>query len=442
RMVHSAMSRLEHGYIAFLPKTLAHKGLVVLTAVVLLIGSVALIPFLGVELLPETDDGSIALNVTARPGLKLDALDEMIRPLEEMVAAHPDVDRYSLSAGSAGLTTSMSGLMGGTAASATLTAYLKDDRALSTRALVDRWREETAGLLNCEVSVSAVSTTSMMAGGSDIQISLQGTDLDTLEQTALQAESLMRENPSILQVSSSLSSGKPQVEIVVDPVKASAVGLVPAAVMQNVYQIMEGSEAGTLHQNNRDYSVRVEYPSDRFAAVSDLAGMTISSPMGLEVPLLDIASIEYSSGPQSISRKNSRYLITLSGQPASDAPDSLAADLNAQIAGMEMPFGVELTQSAASEQMQEEFSTLLGAIATAVFLVFMVMAMQFESPRFSIVVMLCVPFALVGSFGLLLLTGGTLSLVSLMGFLMLVGIVVNNGILFIDTTDRLRAEEG
>ncbi|MEG1773279.1 MAG: efflux RND transporter permease subunit, partial [Oscillospiraceae bacterium] len=127
---------------------------------------------------------------------------------------------------------------------------------------------------------------------------------------------------------------------------------------------------------------------------------------------------------------------------ASDAPDSLAADLNAQIAGMEMPFGVELTQSAASEQMQEEFSTLLGAIATAVFLVFMVMAMQFESPRFSIVVMLCVPFALVGSFGLLLLTGGTLSLVSLMGFLMLVGIVVNNGILFIDTTDRLRAEEG
>lgn len=438
-LARNAMSHIETAYAMFLPKTLNHKGWVVVIAVALLIVSFVMVPFIDMELLPATDDGIITIEVSARPGLRLDKLDEILRPLEEMVDRHPDVDRYSLSAGGGGM---MSVMMGGSSSSATLTAYLREDHKVETSVLVDAWRAQTADVLDCDINVSASSTTSAMTGGSDIAINLQGTDIPSIERAALQVEELMRADPNILRVSSSVSSGNPQAEIVIDPVKSGALGLIPAQVMGSVYTMMEGAEAATLHQDGRDYSIRVEYPKDRFASISDLAGMTIPSPTGMRVPLLDIASIEYSSSPQSITSLNGRYLVIVTGQPSSSAAiGTLSADLDAKARRLDLPIGVEVTNSAQLEEMAAEFGALLQAILVAVFLVFMVMTMQFESPRFAIVVMLCVPFALIGSFGLLLVTRATLSMPSLMGFLMLVGIVVNNGILFIDTTNRLREEE-
>lgn len=437
--VRRAMQRIEDAYRRFLPKTLRRKKTVVLVAVLLLVASVAMIPLIGVELLPETDEGTVVVSVNARPGLKLAALDEKLKPIEEMVKSHPDVDRYSLTTQDS---SGMSMFSGGSSASATITAYLKSNRAMSTKQVVDQWRDETESLLDCDVGISSSSTTTMMTGGGNIEVNLQATGLDELEVAALQVEELMRANPQILRVSSTISSGNPQAEIVVDPVRASAMGLVPMQVMGTMYNIMNGTKATTLHRNGRDYDVRVEYPSDRFASVSDLAGLSIQNPAGHMVPLLDIATIEYSNSPQSITRKNGRYILTVSGQPATGAPTTLSSEITEQAGNLALPAGVELTRSLQAENQLEEFSSLLRSIAIAVLLVFMVMAMQFESPRFSLVVMICIPFALIGSFGALLATGTTLSLPSLMGFLMLGGIVVNNGILFIDTANRLRIEEG
>jgi CzcA family heavy metal efflux pump len=435
---HRIMARVEAAYRGFLPKTLRHKKTVVLIAAALLVLSFVAIPFIGVELLPATDEGTITISVNTRPGLKIELLDEKLKPIEEMIKAHPDVDRYSLSSGGSG----MSMLSGSASASATITVYLKEGRKMSTAQVVDQWREQTDLMLDCDIGISSSSTTTMMAGGSDVEINLQATGLDELEEAAYQVEDLMKANPQILRVASSISSGNPQAEIVVDPIKAGAAGLAPIQVMNSVYTIMNGSEAATLHKGGRDYEVRVEYPENRFASVSDLAGLSIQNAAGYSIPLLDIATIEYSNSPQSIARKNGRYILTVSGQPASGAPTSLSGDISKQAEALSLPAGVEITKSAQAENQIEEFTALLYAIAVAVLLVFMVMAMQFESPRFSLVVMICIPFALIGSFGLLLLTGITLSLPSLMGFLMLSGIVVNNGILFIDTANRLRTEEG
>ncbi|MEG2144628.1 MAG: efflux RND transporter permease subunit, partial [Oscillospiraceae bacterium] len=136
---------------------------------------------------------------------------------------------------------------------------------------------------------------------------------------------------------------------------------------------------------------------------------------------------------------NGRYLITISGQPEIGADKKLSADINEGVKALTLPRGVEVMKSMQAESMAEEFGSIINAIFTAVFLVFLVMAMQFESPIFSLVVMFCVPFSLVGSFAALLLS---ISLPSLMGFLMLVGTVVNNGILFIDTANQLRQQDG
>ena len=433
------MARLERRYERFLPTALRYKKTVVLVSVLLLVGSFALIPFIGVELMPANDEGTITLDVTTRPGLSLKRINELLSPLETMVREHPDLDRYSLTSGGGG----MRSMSGGASSSATITAYLRDDRKNSTAEVMDDWRSQVANFLDGEIQISASSTTLAMAGNpADLELNLQSTGLDDMRTSAVVIEEFLRTQPEVLNVQSTVTSGNPQAEIIIDPVKATAAGLLPSQIMGSVYTMMEGSKAATLHQSGRDYDIVVEYPPERFADLSDLNGMFINSPRGHSVALLDVATIEYTYSPQSIARKDGRYLVSITAQLSSSAPDNTSEDIIKQAKMMDLPAGIEFTESAQSESQTEEFTALFWAIATAVFLVFLTMAIQFESPRFSIVVMICIPFALIGSFSLLMLFRATLSMPSLMGFLMLVGIVVNNGILFIDTANMLRLEQG
>ncbi|PWM21359.1 MAG: AcrB/AcrD/AcrF family protein, partial [Oscillospiraceae bacterium] len=435
--VQKTMDWLATVYSRFLPHTFRHKGIVVLCAVGMLVGSVMLVPLIGMELMPESDAGIITIDISTRPGLRLEELEKKIIPLEEMVKAEPDLDRYSLSSGS-----SMAAMSGGASASASITAYLRDEgRLRETQEIIDDWRARTAEILDCDITISSSSQMASMGSSSDIEINLQSIARDDLDSTALMVEDYLRKNPYITHVSSAVSTGNPQAEVVIDPVKASANGLVPAQVMSTLYTIMSGSDAATFTSGGREYDVTVEYPPERFQTVNDLSSLTITNSSGIEIPLLDIASIEYSNSPQSIVRKNGRYITTVSAQAASNAPRTFSTDINNQIAQLTFPAGVELTQSAMMESQVEELGNLLMAALTGVLLVFMVMAIQFESAIFSLIVMFCVPFALIGSFVCLFLSGCKISMTSMMGFLMLSGIVVNNGILFIDTANTMRREQ-
>lgn len=416
------LAKASEVYGKVLGKTFRHKILTLLASVVLLVLSFVLMPFINVEMMPSTDEGTVLIDVETKPGLTLENTDAIMRQLEEIVVNHPDVEDYSLSAGGGG----------------SITAYLRDDRKMSTLEVVDQWRDEIPDLPNCNISVSSSNTTDQMTGGSDVAINLQGNDLDVLKEASKQVEDMMRANPGILRVSSTLTSGDPQAEIKVDPLKAHAVGYTPQQVVGLVYNTVSGKEATTIRQNGQEYSVFVEYPDDQYQTISDLSGLVLTAPTGQQVPLLDIATVEYSNAPQQISKKNSQYLVTITGQPSSAAKYTASQEINTAMEDLSLPAGVSMARGGSQEQMITEFKALGGAIATAIFLVFMVMAMQFESPRFSGLVMLCIPFSLIGSLGLLLITRCTLSMPSLIGFLMLVGTVVNSGILFIDTANRYR----
>ncbi|MEG1972523.1 MAG: efflux RND transporter permease subunit, partial [Oscillospiraceae bacterium] len=292
------MTSLEEGYIKLLPKTLKHKKLVVLLAFLIFVGSLTMVPMVGMELIPATDEGTIALDISTRTGLNVKKAEEIIAPTVKLVSEHPDVEKYSVSIGGGG----MMNMMGGSSSNCSITAYLRKDREMSTDEVVNLFRHETAGLVDCEVKVSASNTTSSMSGGSNVDVPLQGNDYDTLVTASYQVEKLMNENPQIINVSSSVTSGKPQAEIKVDPIKSAAYGLMPMQVMGNVRSIMEGSEATTLSQNGRDYSFMVEYPPDLYSGISDLSSMIIYNQSGMGVALEDIAEVEYTESPQSITK--------------------------------------------------------------------------------------------------------------------------------------------
>ncbi len=430
--------RLEEGYMALLPKTLKKKRTVLAVSALLLVLSSLLLPFIGVELMPQTDEGMVVLSISTRSGLKPAAVEKILEPVISTIASHPDVDEYSMSIGGSG----MMSMLSGSSDSASVSIYLKKDRKMSTAEFVEYMRRETADIVDCRIKVDSQSTTGMMSGGTMMDVPLKGADYDKLIEASYMVEDYMSANPDIIAVSSSVSSGNPQAEIKIDPIKAAAVGIVPAQAMASIRSMMVGIEAGTLKNNGRDYTLKVEYPMDRFETVSHLESMMLTNPKGMSVPLKDISEIDYSLSPVSIVKENGQYIVTVSGQPSSNPPAHLASRINSDVLKLELPYGVSVSRSMQMDRIYEEFSALLKAILTAAFLVFLVMAMQFESPRFSVVVMLCVPFSLIGSFIFLFISGKTLSLPALMGFLMLVGTVVNNGILFIDTAERLREDEG
>ncbi|GKH47611.1 MULTISPECIES: efflux RND transporter permease subunit [Anaerotruncus] len=426
------LKKVEVSYGGFLKKTFRHKALVVIVSVVLLVVSVGMVFFIPMQLMPDIDQGSISISVDTKPGLKLAEVDRILTGLETMVAECPDVERYSLSSGGSSMLSSGGG--------GSISVYLRGDREKSTKEWVDIWRAQTANTVGYDVDVSASSMMSMMGGGSSVDVNIQGNDLDTLRGVSRQIEEQLRGRGEVVRVTSTVSSGDPQAEIKVDPIKATAVGLTPKQVIGTVYNIMEGNSPDTLRVNGQEYDIRIEYPKDRYQTVADLSGLMLTAPGGRQVPLLDIATIEYSNAPLQIDRQNNQYIVTVSGQLTTAAERNAAKitqEVTKSVEGI-LPTGVSIATSDMMESMNEEFSALGGAILTAILLVFMVMAMQFESARFSIIVMICVPFSLIGSFGLMLLSGVTMSMPSLMGFLMLVGTVVNNGILFIDTANSYR----
>ena len=424
--VNRGLHKLERLYGALLDKALCHKLIVVAIAIVMLAGTFVMFTQIDSELMPMSDEGSISISVTTKTGLNIDETDQIMTQLEALVAEQPDVESYSMRGG------------GG---SASITVTLKDDRSMQTDEFIALMRQETAYVENASVEVEERS--SMSFGSRGVQINLSGSNLDVLEQTANEVKEVMQEFDGIDSVSTSLSDGDPRAQIVVDSVQAAAIGTTPSAVLSTVRNMISGIEATTLQESDQEYSVKVMYPEDRFYDVSDLSGLMISTRSGGQVPLTDVATIVYNNSPSQIQREDGDYRVSITGQTAIGQSDSsLSGQILARVLQMNLPEGVTVEEGGSMRTMNEEFNAIYGALATAIFLVFVVMAIQFESLRFSLVVMFSVPFAMTGAFLALLLTDMSISMTSLIGLIMLVGIVVNNAIVLVDYTNILRREQG
>ena len=212
----------------------------------------------------------------------------------------------------------------------------------------------------------------------------------------------------------------------------------PKTVSGSIMTMVSGSDAMDVMIDDKEYTVTVEYPADTYKTVNDIYNMTLTNMQGVSVPLSEVADIVYTDSPQTIMRKDGSYTATVTATLEADQKFSAQDSIRAQMEQTFLPNGVEQVTNTMDEMMQEEFTALIEAIITAILLVYIVMAIQFESLRYSGMVMFCLPFSLIGSILLLLITQCTVSMVSLMGFLMLIGIVVNNGILYVDYTNMLR----
>ena len=417
------LDKVKEKYDRLERKLLHKKKLSVLVAVALLVMSFGLVALMKVELMPAMDEGTISVAAAFRSGTKAEEVDKKMQEIEAMVAAHEDVDSYTL--------TSSKG-------SGTISVNLKENRKMSSQEVADEWLEETRDMTGVQLDITVSSQMStMMLTSSGGSVTLASTNLDDLKEAVSALQEKAWNIPGVLNVSSDAGEGATQIRVVIDPLDAMAHGMTPIQAAGGLYSMISGTEAMTITSNGEEYSVMLEYPEGTYTKASTLLDASVGG-----VPLSEMATLQYTDSQQTVMKQNGKYTTTITASCVSEDTDAVDAALDKLVADTKLPDSVEQTKDTMDEMMTETFTAIGKAIAAAVFLVFLVMAMQFESPKYSLMVMLSIPFSLIGSFGLLFLSGQSLTMISMMGIMMLVGIVVNNGILYVDGVHALMNEEG
>ena len=417
---------LQDAYRKIMPVLLKHKAIVMLASVGIIVATVFLASGMQAELMTADDTGTVSVSIETRPGLITEQAEAILAEAESIVADHEDVESYMLRYNND---------------EGTITAYLKDDRKMSTDEVVSQWENEMADLENCTITVEASTSMSMMGRSRGYEAILKGTQYDELQEVSNEIVNELIARDDVKNVHSSIENTAPVVAVKVDPVAASAEGLTAAQIGTMVKQMLDGEEVTTLKVDGQEISVKAEYPEDQYKTVPQLERIIVKKPSGGYVALSDVAEIYYKDSPSSIEKEDKSYQITISADYVdSSSSAAVKTKIDNEVISPNLTGTITRGTNSRDRMMQEEFSGLYNAIAVAVFLIFVVMAAQFESPKFSFMVMTTIPFSLVGSFGLLKLTGVSMSMTSILGFLILVGTVVNNGILYVDTVNQYRME--
>lgn len=423
---HAPMSRtivhIQNRYRKLMPVLLRHKVLVMVVSVGIIAATLVLASGMETELMTADDTGTISVSIETRPGLLSDQADAMLEKAESIVASHEDVESYMLRYNSD---------------SGSITAYLKDDRKMDTDEIAAQWEEEMLDIDNCTIEVEASASMSFMGRSRGYEAIIEGTQYNEVQEVSNQIVKELIARDDVMNVHSSIENTAPVVAIKVDPVSASTEGLTAAQIGTQVKQYLDGEEVTTLEIDGQEISVKAEYPEDEYRTVPQVEQIILSKPSGGYVALEDVAELYYRDSPSSISKSDKAYQVTIK---ADYAGGNVKETIDSEVVEPNLTGTITRGTNSRDRMMQTEFSGLYGAIAVALFLVFVVLSSQFESPKFAFMVMTTIPFSLVGSFGLLKLTGVTISMTSILGFLILIGTVVNNGILYVDTVNQYRAE--
>ncbi|RRQ21298.1 efflux RND transporter permease subunit [Thiohalobacter thiocyanaticus] len=437
----AVFAALEQAYVDLLAGVLNHRWLTALAAAVLFGASLLLLPFIGTEFLPPSDEGEVRVTGEMEVGTRLDLVDRQTRVMEALVyAAVPETVSSVVSV-------SGTGTWGRATPSGEIRLSLTPaaERSRSNVEIAESLRGELEGRVpGMQIRVRAPQgqflLERILRTEQGITVEVRGHDLDTLALLATQTVARIEDVSGITDVQVSRETGIPQREVRVDRAKLADLGLSPRDISELIETAVAGSRAGEYRVAGNSYRILVQLKDAEQRSLDEILDLTLLTPDGEQVVLRNLVETRVGSGPVAIERKDQQRLVEVSANVAGRDLGSVAADVQAQLAQIPRPVGYDLIVAGTFEEQQKAFDELITSLLLALLLVYMVLASQYESLRDPLVVMLSVPVAAVGVLVTLLLTDTTLNLQSGIGCLMLAGIVVNNAILLVDQAGRLRRE--
>ena len=435
---------MDHSYRRGLGWAIHHRIVVVSLALGITALSFLLIPQIGSELLPQTDSGNLQVNVKLPPGTALADTNRLMRQIEQLVLANPNVATVFSSAGSnltlSGTSAALNGNQGA------LQVRLKDKRTESTQQIVQDLHQKLAQVPGGRVSVSAVDVVSrvLTGGDSNIEVDIYGPDLKTLSQLGAQATGKMKAVTGLSNVDVNWQDTSPEIQWQIDRELASQQGVTFQDVAGTINTATNGNTASYYQENGYQYAIVVEVAPDQRRTTSQLATLPVypsaNSATTHAVLLEQVAHPIVASGPASITRQDRQRYIAVTGTPLGRSAGDLQGDVSKVMAGVKLPLGYYWDWGYSQKQQAQEFSGMGLAIGLAIGLIYMLLAAQFESFVHPLTILCSVPVSAVGVLLALFLTGRHFGLTALIGMLMLVGIVVKNGILLVDYTNLLRRQ--
>ncbi len=436
---------IKERYQRVLRWSLSHRKTVLGVTAALFLISLGLIPIVGTEFMPSSDQPFVMLNVEMPIGTSLEETNRLVGEIEDIMIAQEGV----LTVGAFGGLSEASKMdvaFGSVDAGihvGQLSARLLDkkDRKRSNAEIMDAVRLRLPEVEGVQFEFVDMSK-QMMGGGAaaPVEIKLFGKDIAALKAISERIAHKIEGIEGLRDLDTSLRAGKPELRIRIDQERAGRYGLTVGQVAGTIQTAMQGKVAGQLRSGGDEFDIRVRFREGDRTAIEDIENLTVRSPLGVQVPLKQLARLEYGEGPVKLDREDQSRRVSVTANVFGRDLGSIMADVRKAVAPMTkgFPSGYFVEFGGDYEQMMETFVALGAALLLAVLLVYMVMAASFESFAQPLVIMFTMPLALIGVVLSLLIAGKTISLVSFLGLIMLAGIVVNNGIVLIDYTNQLR----
>jgi len=419
-------------YRRFLQWSLDHRAAVIVPVVLLVIGSIALVPLKVVEteFMPTADQGKLVVDIDLGAGAGFPQSDAKVKIVEQHLLTIPEVEDVFASIG------------GDTSASTSeIIVKLRDksQRRTSQAQLARELRDWGRGLPGALFSVTEpgiISRTSI-EGAKPLIINVTGPSRDVLRDVAGRVEDVVRSVPGTADVDNTMRAGQTEVSVHVNRLAASSYGLATSDIALVMRTALAGTAAGIYRHAGDEYDMVVRYRQDQFRRPEDLGALKVTNPAGQQISLSQVASFSRTDSAREILRRDRQNVATISANTAGRPLGALTADIKARMAGVSIPFGYQVGYTGDQANMSSSFGSLSWALAASLLLVFMILVVLYESFLTPLIRMLSIPCGIIGAFAALAVTGKAINIISFIGLIMLDGLISKNGTLLIDYTHTL-----
>ena len=434
--------KTENQYSRVLEWALSHRKTVVLSTFAFFVVSVFLVRFIGVELMPAADEGEVRVNLEMAVGTRLEVLDQTTLVVEDIVKKSvPEMERMLTRAGGGGYRSS-----GGHTGQIQVALVPKKERKRSSEEIANDLRGRLSSLPGVKIRTRAGQGLFMLrmgtASSDNISVEIRGYDLITAQKLAIDVEQAVQRVAGITDTQISRQEGSPEQVIRIDRQKAADLGLSVSRIGDALETTVGGTQASYYRERGKQYRILVRLSEEDRRNLQDLLDLTVVNSRGESVILRNVVRAVPNEGPVSLERKDQERILTIRANFTGRDMGSVISDIRRELRSIPVPKDFAILFGGDYEEQQKAFRELMLGFVLAVFLVYMVMAGQFESFKDPFVVLFSIPMALIGIVLTLILTGTIFSMQAFIGCIMLAGIVVNNAILLVDYTNRLRRTEG
>lgn len=434
------MNRFTQSYVRLLRWSLGHRWIIILITVGMLGGSVYLAKFVGQEMMPRSDEGQLNINISLAQGTKFEITNALATKVEDLIKDIPDIDTIFTTVGSAG----GGAFQSASTNSANISVTLKplNERQLKTEQVVEQIRNLTQGNPGAQISVNSRSSVRLPGlggggGGADITVNLNGPDMQVLSKLGDMVAEELRALPTLRNVQNTLERSIPAYDLTIDRDAAAYYGISVREVMTAVRTAYQGSVATNFKTGDAQISVLVKYPKEFTNNLENLNQVVLNTNSGAQIPLSAIAKVAPGSSPVQIRHTNQQRLTTVQAAITGAAQGEVEKQVQERLDAIQAPDGYSITLGSKAES-SNTFKSLYIMLGLSIVLVYMVMASQFESLYGPFIIMFSLPPTFIGAILGLYLTNRTINMNSVMGMIMLMGVVVNNAIVLIDYTNQLR----